>query len=360
MKKREFLKSGLYAAGGFGLLGSSSVLNAAAKPAPPSAPVYVQGSKVNKRDKLFAVLDQSKPNKYIPAAFFMHFEEKLGQGAIDRHLAYFRATDMDFVKIQYEVVLPRLSDIKKPEDWAKVPVYGKDFFKPQLEVIAALTKELKAEALVLPTVYSPYSLANQTAGHDTFIAHAKENPDAVVKGLQNITESILNYVHEAIELGVDGFYISTQGGETKNFGDGPLFDKLIAPFDKAVLQESSDKALLNILHICDYSATYKQLDKFRSYPASIINPPIVLDNEVPVKLKDVQAAFGRPVFGGLNRLGVISKGTSEEIKNEVDRILKEASPNFILGADCTVASNTPWQTLRTAIDYAHDWRLTNG
>ncbi|OAV72638.1 methylcobalamin:coenzyme M methyltransferase [Bacteroidales bacterium Barb6] len=361
MKKRDFLKSGLYAAGGLGLVSSNAVLAACGQKAPAggaAAPVYLHGGKVNKREKVLAVLDQSKPNEYVPAAFFMHFKEKLGQGAINRHLEYFRATNMDFAKIQYEIVLPRLTNINRPEDWEKIPVYDKEFFAPQLEVIGALAKELKSEALILPTVYSPFSLAGQLMG-EGFITHARENPDAVAKGFAHITESILNYIREAVNLGADGFYISSQGGEAANFGESPLFDQLTVPFDTAILQESSDKALLNILHICDYGNTYNRLDKFISYPGSIINPPIRLADGSDVKTKDVQERFRRPVLGGLDRLGVISTGSPEEIKKDVDKVLAEAAPNFILGADCTISGETSWQTIRSVIDYAHDWRSTH-
>ena len=51
--------------------------------------------------------------------------------------------------------------------------------------------------------------------------------------------------------------------------------------------------------------------------------------------------------------------TVEEAKAEVDKVLKDASPNFILGADCTVPGDTDWEKLRAVIDYAHTWRQTH-
>ncbi|MDR3261234.1 MAG: hypothetical protein LBT78_05295 [Tannerella sp.] len=363
MRKREFLKSSLFAVGGLGLCSAGSVsLYASSKPSVSGGKgvSYLNSAKVNKREKVLAVLDQSKPNEYVPAAFFLHFKDKLGQGAIDSHLQFFRATNMDLVKVQYEIVVPHLENIKSPKDWAKIPVYGKDFFEPQLEVIGALAKELKSEALILPTVYSPLTLALQTVGKDA-LEHIKQDPDAVAKGLRNITESIVNYIDEAVLRGADGFYISTQGGNSKFFGEGELFEKTVVPYDNTVSQEAGDKALLNILHICDYGESYyTRIGQFASYPGSIINAPNRLLDGTPIKIKEVQETFHRPVMGGLDRLGVLAKGTVEEAKAEVDKVLKEASPNFILGADCTVPSDVPYQKLRAVIDYAHDWRINNG
>jgi uroporphyrinogen decarboxylase len=359
MEKREFLKKSLLAAGGLGLLSSNTASLFAQKPATGGNGLsYSNSSKVNKREKVLAVLDQSKPNGYVPAAFFLHFNDKLGQGAIDSHSQFFRATNMDFVKVQYEIVVPQI-EINSAKEWSKIPVYTKDFFEPQLAVIEALAKELKSEALILPTVYSPLTLAYQTLRKD-FSGHIKDDPDAVAKGIHNLALGIVNYIDEAINRGADGFYISTQGGNSKNFGEGELFEKLVVPSDLTVSQAASNKALVNILHICDYGESYyTNIRQFASYPGSIINAPNVLLDGSPVKTKDVQSIFGRPVMGGLDRLGAIAKGTLEEAKAAVDKVLSEASQNFILGADCTVPSETPYDKLRALIDYAHDWRINN-
>ena len=61
----------------------------------------------------------------------------------------------------------------------------------------------------------------------------------------------------------------------------------------------------------------------------------------------------------MDRSALISKGTLEEAKAEVDKVLKDAAPNFILGADCTVPGDTDWEKLRAVIDYAHTWRQTH-
>ena len=61
---------------------------------------------------------------------------------MDKHLEFFRTTGMDFVKIQFEHPMPRI-DIKRPEDWSKVPVYGLDFYDAPLRVVEGLVKAAK-------------------------------------------------------------------------------------------------------------------------------------------------------------------------------------------------------------------------
>ena len=140
---------------------------------------------MNKREKVLSLLDPTQPPSYIPAAFFLHFPRAChrGQAAIDKHLEYFRYTEMDIVKIQYEFAFPRLAEIRSPGDWAKMPAYRHEFFQDQLDVVAGLVQVLQGEALVLQTLYSPFMSAGHTAGSDVLDDHLKTDPEAVVPGL---------------------------------------------------------------------------------------------------------------------------------------------------------------------------------
>ncbi|MDR1456278.1 MAG: hypothetical protein LBJ01_11545 [Tannerella sp.] len=362
MKKSALLTGSAGALGGMQLL--SSCAGKTADTGRGAVAAVTGGGcagKENKREKTLAVLDQSKPNRYVPAAFFMHFDEKLGEGAVRRHIEFFRATHMDLEKIQYEVVMPRLENIKSPKDWKDIPVYGQEFFAPQLQVIEALAKELQPEALIIPTVYSPLLSAGETVGMETFLRHVQEDPDAVAKGFEHFAESIVYFIREARKIGVDGFYLSTHGGDKALFHNGPLFKKLIEPYDRYILEEAVSHTLFNILHICSVENTYQELDHLAGYPSSVINPPVLLNDGSRTDLQGVQRLFGRPVMSGLDHHGVIAHGSPDEIKKEVDEVFSSNAPqNFIFAANCTVPGDTPWETLRDVIDYAHTWRIDNG
>jgi len=53
---------------------------------------------------------------------------------------------------------------------------------------------------------------------------------------------------------------------------------------------------------------------------------------------------------------VIATGTPAEVRKEVEAVLAEAPERFILGADCTVPADTPWENLKAAIETAHAYR----
>ena len=315
----------------------------------------------SKRERILQVLDQSRPNEYVPAAFFLHFENKLGRKAVQDHKDFYRATNMDFVKVFYEIAVPKV-DINSGSDWEKVPVYGEEFFAPQVAVIADLAREFGNEAFVLPTVYSPLALAHQTLGRGKdFKKLIAENPKAFGKAIKNLSLSIENYLRAARKAGADGFYISTQGGDGNSIPE-KIWKEQVRQWDKHVSEVANEIGEINILHICDYGTPFKNAEAlygFADYPASIINVPLKFSDGSTLNLKEAQKRFGRPIFGGLERLGVITKGSIEEAKAEVDKVLENASPNFILGADCTVPGTTDWENLRAIIDYAHTWRQTH-
>jgi uroporphyrinogen decarboxylase len=300
---------------------------------------------------MLALATGQKPD-IVPAAFFLHFDPAYhtGQAAVDKHLAYFRQTGMDFVKIQYERATPP-ADIRRPADWANLALYPESFFEASVGVAAGLVKAAKAEALVIMTVYSPFMLAKQTAGDAVLTAHLREDPDAVRKGLEIMTENVRRLVRGCKQAGVDGFYISTQGGEAGHFDETDIFEDYIKPTDLAVWDEARDCAF-NILHVCDYNGPYDDLGPFLDYPGDVVNCSLKVGGQ-DVSPREASAMFGRPFMGGLERLGVLATGPVDAIRAAAEDLLAEAPERFVLGADCTVPSDTPWENLKAAIDTAH-------
>jgi uroporphyrinogen decarboxylase len=60
-------------------------------------------------------------------------------------------------------------------------------------------------------------------------------------------------------------------------------------------------------------------------------------------------------MGGLERKGVIATGGAKAIRQAVGAVLRDSPERFILAADCTVPSETPWENLKTAIEAAHGY-----
>jgi uroporphyrinogen decarboxylase len=194
------------------------------------------------------------------------------------------------------------------------------------------------------------------AGHSTSLPllteHLQQNPDAVRRGLEAITESLMRFVKACIRLGVDGFYASTQGGEAGRFTDPATFTRHVKPFDLELMKEMNRQCPFNILHVCDYNAPYSDLSPFVDYPGHVVNCNPQLTGK-QLSFQEIAAMFKRPCMGGLDRHGVLVKGTPAQVEAEVKRVVKGAPKQFILGADCTVPGDLDWKRIRQAIDVAH-------
>ena len=345
MQRRNFVKSGLLATAAVGSgLGPLSWSGRTS-------------SRKNKRELILSLINEDKPQEYFPAGFFIHFGEgyKVGESAIQKHLEYFRYTDMDFMKIQYEKTFPKIAGIRKPADWANMPLHKKDFYEEPLAVIKGILKEAKKEAPVIATFYSPFACAGHTSSDEMITRHLEEDPEQTKKGLEIITESLLIYVKECIHLGVDGFLQSTQGGEGGRFTDYSLFTEYVKPFDLIAGREMEAGCTSNILHICDHSGDYDNYFAFVDYPGHIINSSLQLTNDQSISSREMYRLFNRPFMGGMHKRGIMVAGTQEEISTEVRRVISRAPEKFVLAASCTLPGNIDWANIKAAIHTAHQY-----
>ena len=341
------------------LLAATSVSTLAKALAPKSTRnALIIAPAKSKRDLVMQVLAKSGRPNYVPAGFFLHFpaEKRTGDAAINAHLDYFRATGMDFVKIQFEQSYPKAVNVKQAADWAKIPVLKEEWFEPSLYIIKGLVKALKSEALILPTMYSPYQMAKQAVPKELLLKHVQEDPEAVSRGMENVTLSVMNYVRAATRAGADGFYTCSQGGETNAIADRTLFNRVVKNYDMLIQKEVAQLTPVNILHVCDYEGDYAEFGpRFQDYPGQIVNVPLSAEGK-SLSLSQAAELFNRPVMGGLDRHGVLSTGTPADVKKATELVLKDAPSQMILGANCTVRTDIPIQNLQAAIQTAHAFR----
>lgn len=323
----------------------------------------------NKRELLWQVLDQSRANDYVPVFFNIHFKDKEGQKAVQSHIDWLRTTHVDFVNVKYEY-FPEIQAVKSTKDWKNIKPFAPETWEEQLNVIRQLKRELGHEALIIPTVFSPLRVLIQTAGSQLssdregrrhFVELIKKDPKAIIPALDAVTQSLLYYIREARKAGADGFYISSQGDDLEEFGGG-VFAEIIKPYDIQLSKLAAELAPYNILHICESGGHFTKatFNDYKDYPGSVINPPLHNWQDEGLSLKEISQFFGRPVLGGLNnRSKALKEGTLEELKAEVDEILRDAPANFIFGADDSVPNDVDQEKLRKIVDYIHTWRQTH-
>lgn len=308
---------------------------------------------LSKREVMERFLNGTLEKSYAPAAFFMHFgkEAKTGDAAVNSHIRYFVSTGMDIVKVQFEQGYGRIK-IDKAEDWEQIRPLPDDFFAPTLKVIEDIVNIAGHEAIILPTIYSPFQMLVQTVGTQTVMKYAKEDPQRVTQAMEIFTNALIRFAKDCKALGADGFYTPTQGGEQKFYNVPHFFESFVKPYDLKVMNECNLGTRCNILHICDYEGTYDDLTRFADYPGQIVNTPNIVNGK-HFTLKDGEKLFKRIVMGGLERKKTIHAGNPEEVKAEVLQLKRDYKGRLIVGAECTIRPDTPMENIRTAIRTAH-------
>ena len=126
------------------------------------------------------------------------------------------------------------------------------------------------------------------------------------------------------------------------------FDRWIKPYDLQIMKAIKDAGLYCVLHICKSGIDMERYRDYGKY-ADVVNWGVY---EIPYSLEDGRKLFpDAAIMGGLkNRSGVLVDGTDEEIASEVKDVINGfGKTGFILGADCTLATEQDMHKLSVAI-----------
>lgn len=318
---------------------------------------------MNKRERVLAAI-QRKPVDHVPTGFSLHFPEgyKTGEKAAQAHLQFFRETDTDIIKIMNENLVPDVGDILRPQDWDKIPSYSmKDgFMQSQLDMVKRIMDEAESEAFSLGTIHGICASAihpiearyGYERVREMFCTHLRENKKPVVEAWKRITDGMCQLAIAYHDAGLDGMYYAALGAEKRYFADDE-FEEFIAPFDKEILGASKEAGNINFLHMCKDAL---EMNRYVPYLdlAEVVNWGVY---ETDFSLEEGRKLFpGKTIMGGLqNRKGVMVEGTLEELKEASKAVIRSfGKEGFILGADCTLPTEIPYERVRAVAQAARE------
>ena len=96
----------------------------------------------------------------------------------------------------------------------------------------------------------------------------------------------------------------------------------------------------------------KRYDEDYAALADVVNWGVY---EAPMSLEDGKKQFpGKTILGGLeNRSGVLVDGDEYDVRREVIKVVENfGRDSFILGADCTLATEQDLKLVRAAVEQA--------
>lgn len=313
---------------------------------------------MNKKERVLNAIKGEEVDR-VPTGFSLHFseEEYFGQAAVDAHLEFFKETDTDIIKIMNDNLVPCIYDIKVSSDWNQVKNLSmKDkFITRQIELVKRILDKVDYDAFSVGTIHGSVASVlhaieckyGYEKGRELITSHIREDSKPMFEAFEHITDIMSQLSQKYIELGLDGVYYAALG-ERQYFTDEE-FSNYIAPFEKKILGAVRDKGGYNIFHICKDNL---DLNIYKDYEdlIDVLNWGVY---EGEVSLEEGRKLFpNTTIMGGLkNRSGVLVEGSYEEIQQQVSSLIKSfGKKKFILGADCTLPSEIPYERIRQVVE----------
>ncbi|MDO5028594.1 MAG: uroporphyrinogen decarboxylase family protein [Bacillota bacterium] len=342
---------------------------------------------MDKRQRFMNFLDNKEVDR-VPVAFYHHYlnsmmlynmnqglkNEKIFEENIEGHKSTKMKFDPDLIKVMNDsiMIMPLdFSQAKNDFDLKNIRPQGPDSLWADKTIeLAKRVKEIykDSDAPVFFTSFGPAyiirssfaNIGNLMAGSKFFeskiLKIAAEQKDDLKDLVRRVSEDVVQLNERLFkEAAIDGIYFSVNN--QNNFFDKEYYREVFTPGDKLILDQANNLSKMNLLHICGYRNKANDLETFKDYKAAAYNWAVHAEG---VSLKEGKEFFaGAPVFGGFEQNGLIAKGTKEEIKAEVYKILDDVGQvGVMLGADCTVPTNFDDSRLNYVVEacqnYAED------
>ena len=233
--------------------------------------------------------------------------------------------------------------VKRHEDWQKIKPLdpNKGHLADQLEAIRLIKKGLPEGTPYIQTIFNPLSQAKNLVGKENLSVHLRQTPEFAIKALNAITETTIEFIRAAIQIGIDGIFFAVQHAQA-NLLSPAEYDEFGIPFDLEILKEVKD-LWLNVAHLHGKDVYF---GKISQYPVDVINWH---DLETPPDLHTGKLLFPGAVCGGLRQWETLVYGTPEKVTEEANQAMELAgSERFILGTGCVLPITAPHTNIMAA------------
>ncbi len=288
-----------------------------------------------------------------PYAFWRHFPQvdrspaRLAQTTLRFHERY----GSDFLKVtpaagsavedwgcvESDTILPdghrpcASHAVNSPGDWGKITpldiepsAYGRE-----LETLVRIMVDRRTDAPVVPTLFSPLSLARKLSG-DRLRQDLRERPEAVSEALEAITETLIRFAALAIAEEAAGIFYSIQAASYR-FHTEAEYATFGEPYDRRILESVVGRAHLVIVHAHGDEVMF---DRLAALPAHAWNWDT---RAAPPSLKEGKARIAGAVVGGLSQWQTLLDGSPDAAVAEAhEAIAQTDGVGLIIGPGCVV------------------------
>jgi uroporphyrinogen-III decarboxylase len=230
-------------------------------------------------------------------------------------------------------------------------------YPEQLRTLELINRGLNGDAYFIDTLYGPYMTAMLLLAKEPEFANkgkSEEVSDAVIRRLQvfqkentsewdnaleAITQSTINHIQHAKQIGSSGALVSIFNAESK-FGSVSDYERYSRSYDKRVLDALADTKL-TVLHLHYLERPY--LGQFKDFNAPVIQYSVKTSG---IPISDVRKEYSQTIAGGVDEID-FDKLTTEEIRKQWTSAREQAGSKYIIAPGCSVPNaSTPAELAR--------------
>jgi uroporphyrinogen decarboxylase len=236
--------------------------------------------------------------------------------------------------------------VRRPEDWTKIraldPATAAGWAQ-QLETIIRMGFDRRiGDAPVVPTLFSPLSLARKLSG-ERLAADLREHPDLVKSALEAITETVMRFADLALTEGVSGIFYSIQAASLSLHTEAQ-YAEFGEVYDRRVLESVRDRSRLTIVHAHGDRLMFERLARL---PGHAWNWD---DRAAGPSLAEGRALVPGAVIGGLHQWKTLREAGPEDAAAEArDAVAQTGGIGLIVGPGCVLPVGTPDPTVAAVV-----------
>jgi uroporphyrinogen decarboxylase len=322
---------------------------------------------MTRRERLQAAVER-KPVDRVPYAVWRHFPQvdRNPAGLAQATLRFHERYASDFIKItpgggyaveewgcqEGEAMRPDghrpcvRCAVRDGDDWTRIRPLDPSTaagYAQQIEVVVRMGFDRRiGDAPVMPTVFSPLSLARKLSG-DRLPTDLRERPALVRDALEAITETLVRFVDLALREGVTGIFYSIQAA-SHTFNTEAQYAEFGEPYDRRVLDSVRGRSILTIVHC---HGDRLMFDRLATLPGHAWNWD---DRATPPSLAEGKAKVPGAVLGGLDQWKTLRDGTPDAAVAEVkDALAQTGGTGLIVGPGCVLPNNTPDENVAAVV-----------
>ncbi|MBO9569355.1 MAG: hypothetical protein J7503_11080 [Cellulomonas iranensis] len=235
--------------------------------------------------------------------------------------------------------------VSEPAHWHALPeLVPADVVSLQREITTVRLARARVgpDVPVLPTVFSPLSVARYLAGEDVLLTHLRDDRAAVVAGLATITRTLVALVEALVDAGADGVYLSLFPASHR-LVDAGTYREVALDGDRQVL-EAASATWLRVVH---FHLPEPLLEVAPALPAELVS----WEHTGPgPALAEGMRLTGRPVLGGVDQVGVLRDGTPADVRAAVRAAWAATGGRLVVAPACSYPLAVPPAHLRALVE----------